>query len=271
MLLSIITINYNDSNGIKKTMKSVECQTWKAFEHIIIDGASTDNSLKVIKSFSYPNINYISEPDTGIYNAMNKGIKKANGKYLLFLNSGDILLKKESLETIAQYLRGESSFVGCNLVLDYPSGTEEKTHPEKISFSYLISKTIYHPSTFIKREMFNLYGLYNEGNSIVSDWEFFFKTIGLNGESFARVPIPLTLFDMTGISSNSKHKNKVKEEKEHVFNHYLKSFKNSELDAYCFEQLKNPSSRTKLLVKIENHKSLRKITTVFLKIISKFI
>ena len=94
MFLSIITINRNNAEGLKKTLESVASQTCRDFEHIIIDGASTDGSVDVIKDYvaspSGKNVSYwISEPDSGIYNAMNKGIKKASGDYISLLNSGD--------------------------------------------------------------------------------------------------------------------------------------------------------------------------------------
>ncbi|MEB3375019.1 glycosyltransferase [Bacteroides sp. CR5/BHMF/2] len=90
--LTIITINRNDAQGLEKTLESIwEKQSFKNFEHIIIDGASTDNSINIIKKYASHLSYWVSEPDKGIYNAMNKGIIKAKGNYLLFLNSGDWL------------------------------------------------------------------------------------------------------------------------------------------------------------------------------------
>ena len=90
--LSIITINRNDAQGLEKTLESIwKKQSFKDFVHIIIDGASTDNSINIIKKYASHLSYWVSEPDKGIYNAMNKGIIKAKGNYLLFLNSGDWL------------------------------------------------------------------------------------------------------------------------------------------------------------------------------------
>ena len=93
MKLSIITINYNNRDGLKRTLQSVENQNTRDFEHVIIDGASTDGSAEDIRKYAEnkPNVIWVSEPDSGIYNAMNKGAKLASGEYLLFLNSGDDL------------------------------------------------------------------------------------------------------------------------------------------------------------------------------------
>lgn len=88
-LITIITVNFNDKVGLERTIKNVANQTWKKFEYIIIDGGSSDGSKDIIEKYK-DNFDYwVSEPDKGIYNAMNKAIERANGTYLLFLNSGD--------------------------------------------------------------------------------------------------------------------------------------------------------------------------------------
>ena len=100
MQLSIITINYNNGDGLQRTIESVIKQNFKSYEYIVIDGGSTDKSIDVIKR-NKNHINYwISEPDTGIYNAMNKGIRKATGEYLIMINSGDVLVNEDVLDTV---------------------------------------------------------------------------------------------------------------------------------------------------------------------------
>ena len=95
--LSIITINLNNAAGLRKTIESVVNQTFTDYEYLIIDGGSTDGSVEVIKEFADKITYWVSEPDKGIYNAMNKGILKARGEYLQFLNSGDWLVDNEVL------------------------------------------------------------------------------------------------------------------------------------------------------------------------------
>ena len=107
--LTIITINYNNAPGLQKTMESVLAQTSKDFEYIVIDGASTDGSVEFLQSFKLSNfqtLNLISEPDSGIYNAMNKGIRMAKGEYLHFLNSGDWLVDAFVVENMLKELNG---------------------------------------------------------------------------------------------------------------------------------------------------------------------
>ena len=104
MKYSIITINYNNKDGLKKTIESVINQSCKDFEYIIIDGGSTDGSVDVIRQYA-DRINYwISEPDKGVYNAMNKGVAQAHGEYLNFMNSGDCFSDNSVLENIAHSL-----------------------------------------------------------------------------------------------------------------------------------------------------------------------
>ncbi|NQY29499.1 MAG: glycosyltransferase [Flavobacteriaceae bacterium] len=270
-LLSVITINYNDAQGLKKTMDSVLRQTYANFEYIVIDGNSTDTSVAQIKTYADNRLRWISEPDSGIYNAMNKGILLAKGAYVLFVNSGDYLISSIILEEVISLYDFKASFIGGNLCLEKEGGLEEKKHPEKISFNYLLTKTIYHPATFIKKELFDRYGLYNEHNKIISDWEFFFKTIGLNGESFHKIDKAVTVFDMNGISSNPENEKLIQFEKNRVLQKYLKAMFNSDLDAFLLSQIKAPSKRIKLLKKIEKSPLIRKVTTVILTVLSKLV
>ncbi|PHS09006.1 MAG: glycosyl transferase [Kordia sp.] len=269
-LLSIITINYNDAQGLKKTMDSVLRQTYANFEYIVIDGNSTDTSVAQIKTYTDNRLHWISESDSGIYNAMNKGISKATGEFLLFLNSGDFLISNSVLDTVIQKLNTSYSFISCNLLLDGEI-RRKREHPNSLSFSYLVSSTLSHPSTFIKREMFVKYGMYNEKNKVISDWEFFLKALGLNGESFQKINETLTVFDMNGISSSNDNIKLIIAEKEAVFQKYLAAIYTSEFDVFNFNNFKKPSKRIKLLMKIEKSPFIRKVTTVILMVLSKLV
>ncbi|CAM3733174.1 hypothetical protein FSS13T_22350 [Flavobacterium saliperosum S13] len=259
ILLSVITINYNDAKGLKKTMDSVVNQTWKGFEYLVIDGGSADESPALMEAYKQ-NITYsVSEKDSGIYNAMNKGIKAAKGKYLLFLNSGDYLVNPTVFENVFSNFTSDADFICGHLYYEQSGKAVVKEHPEQMTFSYLVSKTVYHPSTFIKRTLFERYGLYNENNKIVSDWEFFFKALGLNGASYQKLQHTITHFDMNGISS--VHGDKVNEEKLQVFKNYLPYVFNNENDRYIFDKFRETNKRFRLLREIDEHPFFRKITT----------
>jgi len=265
--ISIITINYNDLTGITRTMQSVFSQTNKAFEFIIIDGGSNDGSKDIIER-NQDKIDYwVSEPDNGIYNAMNKGIKAAKGKYLLFLNSGDEFYDDSVVEKSLPHLNDGYTCLSGNIV--FFQGEKEistKVHPEKMTFKYITSRIISHQATFIKREAFIKYGLYNENNKIVSDSEFFFKIIALNGESYKSVNINIAKFYFGGISGNAIAG---EQERDNYLKKMLPYIYNNENDTYVFNLFRVTNKRVSYLKDIETNVLLRKIATMILMILSK--
>ena len=170
MKLSIITINLNNREGIKKTIDSVVSQTFTDFEWIVIDGGSTDGSRELIEQFADSIAYWVSEPDKGIYNAMNKGILKSNGEYLLFLNSGDYLVSPVVLSQFSELETNEDYVVG-NVEVEDDGERIILRSPEKADFRFHFNSSLPHQACFIKRSVFETYGLYNEENKIVSDWE----------------------------------------------------------------------------------------------------
>ncbi|GAK93153.1 colanic acid biosynthesis glycosyl transferase WcaE [Nonlabens ulvanivorans] len=138
-ILSIITINYNDKVGLERTVNSVQEQTVQDFEYIIIDGGSNDGSKDFLNRskdyFDY----FISEPDTGVYEAMNKGIKQANSEYLLFLNSGDTLYDKNILSKVLPNLKSyQSQIVYGDLYMICEDKTNFiNSYPKKLNFNFL--------------------------------------------------------------------------------------------------------------------------------------
>ncbi len=215
MKLSIITINLNNKDGLRVTLESVYSQTCKTFEHIIVDGGSNDGSVDTIRQFMTeqstvsPDVSivqqrWISEPDTGIYNAMNKGIRMASGDYSLFVNSGDRLASIDVIEQVLPYLNNENDIVSGELELVKSGEVVTKLFPpQTINLNYCISSGLAHPNTFIKRELFDKYGCYNEQNKIVSDWEFFLIACGLHSCKYKSIPFLVSSFEMDGISSRN--------------------------------------------------------------------
>ena len=212
MILSIITINRNNALGLKKTMCSVAAQTSKDFEYIVVDGGSTDESVRVIRSFETSfgdRIKWISEPDKGIYNAMNKGIGIASGDYIQFLNSGDSLISDDVTARMTEALKGNvfPSILYGNMLKDMPDGKflrDKGFAGKSISFLGFYTGSLNHPSSYIKRSLFEKYGCYDENLKIVSDWKWFLQAIILEGEKPAYADIDVTLFDMNGISEKNK-------------------------------------------------------------------
>jgi glycosyltransferase involved in cell wall biosynthesis len=202
MKLSIITVNLNNKKGLQKTIESVVCQMFSSYEYIVIDGGSTDGSVDVIKQFADKITYWVSEPDKGIYNAMNKGILQAKGEYCLFLNSGDWLIEKSGLQQVF-----DKNLIEDIIYCDIETSVGNWRYPDEVSlFSFFLNKTIGHPASFIKKSIFHSEGLYNEKEKIISDWEFFLIAIIEHKCSYRHIELFLTHFDLTGISMNKKNK-----------------------------------------------------------------
>lgn len=229
MILSIITINRNNAAGLEKTMRSVASQIGGDFEYIVIDGASTDGSVEVIRSFEASfggRLKWISEPDKGIYNAMNKGIGMATGDYLQFLNSGDSLVSDDVTMRMTEALKSQEypSILYGNMLKDMPGGKAMRDRcfaGRDISFLGFYTGSLNHSSAYIRRSLFNRYGMYDEDFKIVSDWKWFLQAIILGGEKPVYVDMDVTLFDMNGISEKNKALDKT--ERRRVLNELIPS------------------------------------------------
>ena len=196
MKISIITINKNNSTGLEKTIQSVTIQTYKELEYIVIDGASTDRSLDIIKAFGSKITYWESNVDGGVYQAMNKGVLKASGDYCLFLNSGDVFCNSNSLNDLLGTLSKEDIIFG-DITFD-----ENTIHfPDKITFYNLRWGYIPHPASAIKRSLFKTFGLYNENNKCVSDWEFWILALILNNSSYRHITKNIVQIETPGLSS----------------------------------------------------------------------
>lgn len=228
MKISIVTINYNNAEGLRKTLASVASQSYKQIEHIIIDGGSTDGSVDVIKEYVSVNpknnpffrheIKWISEKDNGIYNAMNKGLQKATGAYVQILNSGDILAVPDVTDRMVKAVE-EAEYPAIlygNMIRDYGNGKLNKdvclgeragkiTQASVIEWTMddFIKGTVNHDPTYIRADLYKTYGLYDENLKICSDWKWFVKAVVFGGEKLYYVPIDVTIFDTTGISETN--------------------------------------------------------------------
>ena len=224
MKLSIITINYNNAEGLRKTMESVLAQSYTEIEYIIVDGASTDGSVDVIRELATrPTIKWVSEKDTGIYNAMNKGIRMATGEYIQILNSGDILAADDVTERMFQAMgygqwaidnkNSRQSpianrpqipiFYGNMIKVNAQGKVVGKSGYTEYSLRQFYSSTLNHDCAYIRRDLFEEYGLYDESLKIVSDWKWYLQAIGLGGVKPEYVDIDVTIFDDGGISETN--------------------------------------------------------------------
>ena len=224
MLLSIITINRNNATGLEKTLRSIASQTCKDFEHVIVDGASTDDSVEIIRKYAdspEDRVKWISEPDKGIYNAMNKGIGMASGDYIQILNSGDCLVSDDVTERMLAALKdsGYPSILYGNMLKDMPDGKVKRDKSfagRDITFLGFYTGTLNHSPAYLRRNLFKKYGLYDENLKIVSDWKWYLQAIILGVEKPVYTDIDITLFDMHGISeTNLELRNKEKYQELH--------------------------------------------------------
>ena len=197
MKYSIITVNYNDAQGLKDTIDSVISQTCHDYEYIIIDGGSTDHSKSIIEE-NQSHIDYwVSEPDKGIFNAMNKGIIASKGDYLIFMNSGDCFYNEKVLEDSLQFM--ESDFV-IGEIKRKDNDAIMNYELSDITMMTFDKGAIPHQATFHKRSLFEN-SLYDEELKISSDWKFFFQKIILENASYILMPVVVCSFDTTGISN----------------------------------------------------------------------
>lgn len=221
MILSIITINRNNAAGLEKTMHSVASQTFKDFEYIVVDGASTDGSLEVIKKMN-PKIaclKWVSEPDKGIYNAMNKGLRMATGEYIQILNSGDMLAGNDIVERMLTALKEKNypKILYGNMMKDF--GDDKKVRdrgfaggdPTMIGF---IHGTLNHNPAYILRSLFDKFGYYREDLPITADWRWYVEAIPFGGVIPVYVDVDVTIFEMTGVSETQLERRELERDEE---------------------------------------------------------
>lgn len=263
MKLSIITINYNNAAGLRKTLASVAAQTYRDIEHIIVDGKSTDNSVDIIKDYYHrfeigdlrlENVIWSSEPDKGIYNAMNKGIDIALGRrivnsfnrselvedknkvlseYVFILNSGDALASPDVIQRMMDILNDgmsradalnepltlndEMQILMGNIVHVYGEGRKERERkrakvsdltprPMEASMLTFYRGTMPHDAAFVRRDLFEKYGYFDELMKICADWKLYLNMIALGGVVPMYVDVDVVDFDMSGVSNTNNER-----------------------------------------------------------------
>ena len=274
MQLSIITINYTTAEGLRKTLASVAAQTYRDFEHIIVDGGSTDGSVKIIEAYAsdmahmasgsvlmgsngdfvavdsqdstlangaqphevtqpaastQPSIKWISEKDKGVYDAQNKGIAIAQGEYCYFLNAGDTFCNEHVLELIFKPLTFNLSpltstpdiLYGNEIIVD---GNGQRVGiargVENPSFVDLYNSCMKHQASFIRRELFDKYGMYDAAMRICSDFDWFFRVIAFHDDvTLQYMDVDIAYFENTGLSYHAPEL--CAKERQQILNRYM--------------------------------------------------
>lgn len=201
MKLSIITINFNNRNGLERTARSIVEQTFRDYEWIVIDGGSTDGSQDIMEEYSSHIAIGVSERDGGIYDAMNKGLERASGEYVQFLNSGDSFINRDVLERVfTDNLLADVNYGDQWCVLD-GSIIEKRRYPVTMDLRFLFRAPLGHQASFIKTSLAKA-NPYRVKYTISADRAFFIE-LYLSGASFHYLNLPIVYFDTEGIGSNA--------------------------------------------------------------------
>lgn len=253
--LSVITINRNNAEGLARTLDSTAGQSFTDFEHIVVDGASSDGSVDCIRRFENGLARWVSEPDTGVYDAQNKGVGLARGRFLLFLNSGDHFYSADSLAAAVRAL-GDEDIQYFDLVVRGAPGVDScnewvKSYPDHIDFSYMAVDSLPHPATFIRASLFSQYGLYDQSLRICADWKHFILWLCKHNCSYKHHAQPLSVFYLDGLSGDPRNREALLAERRQVLQTEFPAFERDLRD------LVQARDATKTLAAVRQSKVIR--------------
>lgn len=202
--ITIVTVTYNDCENLIRTIESVRSQKNNNFEYIIIDGGSNDDTLNVIEENNDIINYYVSEKDNGTYDAMNKGIEKCSGKYIMFLNSGDLLHSNNTIDNITKWLEKykEVDIAYGDVVLRYNDKDRLKIHPSKITRRYLNINNICHQAMIFNKNLLDESRGFNLKEKIFADYELLIKSFNRNKKIY-KINEIIAVYDMNGFSSRN--------------------------------------------------------------------
>lgn len=270
MLISIITVNFNNAKGLENTIVSVKNQTYTNYEHMIIDADSNDGSKEVIEKFNSSFSYWVSEPDSGIYNAMNKGIIKAKGEYLLFLNSGDVLFSEFVLTDVSKEIKdGLDIYYGDLTILDENMNLKIRKYPQNLTFHYFFDEGhLPHPASFTKKILFDRLGLYREKFKIVADWDFYVNAICRHNATYKHLDVVVSNFQSNGISSKNEFKHVRLSERRQSLEDNFSLFFEDNLELLQLKKIVNSKQFT-IVNKLKQNKYSKKIHGSFLVFLAK--
>lgn len=209
--LSIITVNYNDVAGLRKTLDSIHSQTFRDFEWIVIDGGSTDGSKDFLSEHQTETAWWCSQQDNGIYNAMNKGIGHAEGEYILFLNSGDTLYAPDTLKEVFDRTPDADVFYG-DWTEALPGHPRKRCHSsEKVNFYSFSVRPLCHQTAFIRTSLMKQ-SPYDETYHICADWKKWME-LSRKGCTFEHIPVTICHFVLGGLSYRSVKERRLEQER----------------------------------------------------------
>lgn len=205
-LVSIVTICYNNSSNIKDTIESVVNQSYQNIEYIIIDGGSTDNSIEIIYKYKDFISVLISEPDKNLYDAINKGLRKATGHIVGLIHAGDRLFDSSVIEQIVSYFKEND----IDVLYGHSFIVNQFDKPIRINKSPEFSKNLVrrgwmpsHQSIYLKRMLLDKYGYYNLEFHPSSDYEFFIRYFYFNDLKIKRLDKYIIKFSLGGLSTKN--------------------------------------------------------------------
>jgi glycosyltransferase involved in cell wall biosynthesis len=205
--ISIITVCFNSESTIRDTIESVLLQTYQNIEYIIIDGKSNDKTIDIISEYKNDISTFVSEPDKGIYDAMNKGVSLATGDFVGILNSDDVFATKETIAEMVEILNKNESAEGCYGDLIYVKSDNLDTFSRYYSSKFFSKKTIPfgltvpHPTLYLRPILFQKYGLYKINYRVAADFELIARMVK-SGAKLVRNPSVMVKMREGGISSN---------------------------------------------------------------------
>ena len=230
MKYSIVTVCKNAAEVLESTITSVIGQKGVDFEYLILDGASTDHTVDIIKKFQKHISFWVSEPDSGIYPAMNKALTKAKGEWVYFLNAGDIFLSSHVLSDFRPILDSDDIVYG-NVEMDTNKGIVINKF-NRVNRWFWLQKTICHQAVFAKKQLFNKWGNFNSRYKIAADYEWLLRMVLKNHVKTQYTDLNIARIDMSGISNNPKTRNLVLSEYSEIRSIYFSHIENLFLSGY---------------------------------------
>lgn len=211
--LSVVTICLNDRAGLAAALDSVLAQTFEGWELVVVDGGSTDGSAEEIRSREARIASWVSEKDGGIFDAQNKGLARARGEYVLFLNAGDRLASPDALGRLMEPPPTEDLVYGDAWFL-WKGKLRPWRQPDRLTLEYLMRGSLAHQATAFRRALFDRVGLADTSFRIAGDYEFTLRAVVVNGATSRHVPSFIAIHDRHGLSGLPENADRVQRERE---------------------------------------------------------